>query len=342
MYYFTTYFDKNYLSRGLVHIHSLKEQKVDFQLFVLALDEFVFDFFCKEHTDCVTPIKLTELENYDKELFAIKETRSKVEYYFTITPCLVLYVIEKFSYIDMITYTDADIYFFDSPKRIFDAMGDNSVVVIPHHFSKKNEWGNVYGKYNVVFNTFKRDKDGLFCLKWWRENCIEWCYDELDEENERFADQKYIEKFPIISDKVFVFDKPTANLAPFNLDNVEFDYRNNTYIVNKEKLVFYHFHYLKRVNEYFYEVYYPAGWLKEYFDIKAVRAIYRKYIRRLQIEESKFGLEFFNSRYKLKEIKFLDKMIYENMLLHTMFYTKFVNVKNMYSLYSKLKNKWQR
>ncbi len=342
MYYFTTYFDKNYLSRGLALIHSLKEQKVEFKLFVLALDEFVFDFFSQNHTDCVTPIKLNQLENHDKELFAAKTTRSKVEYYFTITPCLTLYILDTFAEVDMITYIDADIYFFDNPKKIFEEMKDNSVIVIPHHFSQKNESANTYGKYNVVFNTFKKNKDGLLCLNWWREKCIEWCYDKLDEENERFADQKYIEKFPLLSDKVFVFDRPVANLAPFNLDNVKFEYQNNIYTVNKEQLIFYHFHYLKRINEYFYEVYYPTGWDKKYFDIKAVRAVYRKYIRRLQIEESMFDLEFFNSRYKLKEVKFLDKIIYENMLLHTIFYTKFINVKKVYQFYSKLKNKWQK
>ena len=43
--YFTTFFDKNYLSRGLVLIESLQSHTSFFTIYVLCLDEFTLDFF---------------------------------------------------------------------------------------------------------------------------------------------------------------------------------------------------------------------------------------------------------------------------------------------------------
>ncbi|WP_338791054.1 hypothetical protein [Bernardetia sp. MNP-M8] len=337
MYYFTLYFDKNYLSRALALIHSLKKQKVEFKLFVLALDDFVFDFFCQNYTDCVVPIKLSELEEHDKKLFDIKETRSKVEYYFTMTPCITRYVLDKFEFVDMITYLDADIYFYESPAEIFKEMKDNSIVVVSHHFSEKNKWLEVHGKYNVVFNTFKRDEEGLKVLDWWREKCIEWCYDKVDEEKSRFADQRYLDYFSTLSDKVYICENKGVNLAGFNVDNSEITTKKGKFYVDGNPLVFYHFHRLRALNKYLYMPYEKGKWGQMYLK-KPLTTIYIKYIKVLKKYESKYAIEYQNSsRYK-GEFPIKQTIITDYPLFVSKIMSRVLHLEKQYAFYGRVYN----
>ncbi len=79
MHYLTTYFDKNYLSRGLVLYNSLKEFTSDFELYILCLDEFTFDYFQKNKSNFpeIKTLQLSDIEQDDAELIKAKSNRSK-------------------------------------------------------------------------------------------------------------------------------------------------------------------------------------------------------------------------------------------------------------------------
>jgi hypothetical protein len=67
MIYLATYFDKNYLSRGLVLYDSLVETEPDFILYVLCLDAETAGFF-NMHAAAfqkIRTISLAELESAD-------------------------------------------------------------------------------------------------------------------------------------------------------------------------------------------------------------------------------------------------------------------------------------
>ena len=247
MYHLTTYFDKNYLSRGLVLYDSLKEHCQKFELYILCLDEYTETYF-KEHVaefPEVITLSLLELEQADNELKDCRNNRNTIEYYFTLSPCLPLYLLQKYN-LPHIASMDADILFLNNPESLFYYLTQFSVVITPHKFSKQINFLEKFGKYNVSFQIFKNDKTGITCLQKWREQCIEWCGDQYDEANNRFADQKYLddwtEKYP---GKVKELNDNVSGLAPWNLNNYHLIKNKNIYYSNGEPLVFYHFHQFK-------------------------------------------------------------------------------------------------
>jgi hypothetical protein len=72
------------------------------------------------------------------------------------------------------------------------------------------------GIYNVGWVTFRNDENGRAALDWWRERCIEWCYDRL--EPGRFGDQKYLDDWPSRFSGVRVTVNPAAGLDPSSDD----------------------------------------------------------------------------------------------------------------------------
>jgi hypothetical protein len=345
VYYFCTYFDKNYLAQGLALRESLvKQMPNNFMLYVLSLDDYVFEFFQKKIYEGIKVIRLEEIEEKYPELLEVKPHRKNYEYYFTITPNLPWYIIERDKEVDVITYVDADIYFYQSPKILFDELGSDSVYIIPHFFSEQNKSSEIYGKYNVVFNTFKRDENGLACLDWWRKKCIEWCYDYV--EDDKFADQKYLDMFPILFNGVKVCTNRGANLAIFNLDNSVITKEGSLIKVNGSPLVFYHFHKLRFLHDNLVTI-----GVKTDSDYTVSRLLLQKiyipYILKIKKNIALIGLsKKLNKNIRLsKQLTFsvlLDILINEVVILVIDYrFASRVSLKRLFLTYKKIKKLWQ-
>ena len=172
-------------------------------------------------------------------LLAAKQNRSRVEYYFTCTPSLPLYILNHWPEVELITYLDADLFFFSDPTSLFDEIGDHSIAIIAHRFPPRMRHLEAHGFYNVGWLTFRRDEQGLQCLQVWRDQCIEWCYDRV--EGGRFGDQKYLDDWPRRYTRAVVLQHPGANLAPWNIANYRIRGRHGRLWVDDQPLVFYHF-----------------------------------------------------------------------------------------------------
>ena len=107
------------------------------------------------------------------------------------------------------------------------------------------------GIYNVGWVTFRRDEFGLECLEWWRERCLEWCYDKMEEE--RFADQKYLNDWPDRFRGVVVLQHKGAGLAPWNWMNYHIRFHDQRITVDNQPLIFFHFHGLKIFSSWLYD-----------------------------------------------------------------------------------------
>ena len=109
-----------------------------FHLWILCLDDISVQFLSKRRLLNVSLIKLHDVENWDTRLSQAKANRSKIEYYFTLSPFLPAYILKTNPEVDLITYLDADLYFYSDVSPIFEEMGSNSILIIGHKFSSKN------------------------------------------------------------------------------------------------------------------------------------------------------------------------------------------------------------
>lgn len=242
---FCTLFDSNYLSRGLTLYESLSNTIKEFHLYVFAFDDLCYNILRELNYNNITPISLSEFE--DDELLAAKKTRSNIEYCWTTTPKTIEYVFRKFNLKDC-TYLDADLYFFNNPQVIFNEIGEKSIAITEHNYSKKYNQAVNSGIFNVQFMYFKNDAYGLEAINWWKDRCLEWCY--ARHEDGKFGDQKYLDDWPERFKNVHVIKNPGSGVAPWNIQQYKIKMEGNylpvvTYINKSYPLIFYHFHAVK-------------------------------------------------------------------------------------------------
>jgi SAM-dependent methyltransferase len=241
---FCTLFDVNYLPRGLVLYHSLERHCEDFGLRVFCMDARTKQILDRLDLPRLTTIGLDELEAHDTALAAVKPTRTQVEYCWTATPAICAYALETEPELDAITYVDADLMFFRDPEPIWQELGDDSVLIVPHRYAPAWQgYEETSGIYNVEFTTFRRDERGLEALGWWRDRCLEWCYARF--EDGKWGDQKYLDDWPQRFAGVHTLEYPGGGLAPWNAANYDLARRNGSVLVDGGELVFYHYHSLR-------------------------------------------------------------------------------------------------
>ena len=153
--------------------------------------------------------------------------------------------------VDIITYLDADLFFFSDPTPIYREISDHSIAIIAHRFPPTLCGLEQHGIYNVGWVSFRRDELAFTCLNWWRDRCIEWCYDRC--ENGRFADQKYLDNWPTLFQGVIFLCHKGANVAPWNLSNHKIRQDGRHVWVDDQPLVFFHFHGFKQIRRWIYD-----------------------------------------------------------------------------------------
>lgn len=275
-YYFCTYFDHNFLARGLLLYESLMEHVPSFTLYVLALDDETYDFLTAKSFPGIAPVHIRDLEEQDPELPATKSTRSPMEYYFTCSPCFPLNILEKYPDIDILTYIDADIIFYDSPRPFYEELGDHSILVFEHGISPVHE--ERYGRFNVGYLSWRNDQTGVACLKWWRARCIEWCYDRV--ENGRFADQKYLDQWPDLFKSTTVSKQKNRALAPWNLEQHPIECSQG----RPNDLIFFHYHGIKIRSPWHYSTH------KHHISSKDGVKLFNGYVKKLVRKSKEYSL----------------------------------------------------
>lgn len=242
MRHYCTYFDQNYLLKGLALISSLQmHEPQPFRLYVVCLDELTYEVLSRLALPQVLPVPLADIEAGDSGLATAKQNRNQVEYYWTLTPSVITYLLKRFPGIDVMTYVDADLYFFSSTAPIYAALGDNSILIHEHRFSPQLAFLAQYGTYNVGLLCFRNNTDGLEALSWWRDRCLEWCYQRV--EDGKFGDQLYLEDWPARFRGVRVLDHVGAGVAPWNHGKYQFSCdAAGQPLVDGSPVIFYHFH----------------------------------------------------------------------------------------------------
>lgn len=244
---FCTLFDSYYLDKGIALYKSLERVSNDFMLFIFCFDERSYDILNDLSYDKATVLHCSCFET--QELLEKKRERSKAEYCWTCTPVTIEYVLDNYD-VQSCTYLDADEYFYCDPQVLFNEINSARAdsVIVEHRF-KNNPYGRKLeernGKYCVEFNYFNQTKNSRIILKWWKEQCFDWCYDQP--EPDRMGDQKYLNSFPVLFDGVHVLQNLGGGVAPWNLEQYHLIKQDGTEIFmrdqnnNEFRLVFYHF-----------------------------------------------------------------------------------------------------
>ncbi|MHB1922493.1 MAG: hypothetical protein ACYCOO_09685, partial [Chitinophagaceae bacterium] len=243
---FCTLFDCHYLSRGVALYESLANCCEEFHIYVFAFDPTADEILRKLAFPKMTVISLHEWEN--EELLSIKSSRSRAEYCWTCSSSILYYTITHFQ-LDHCTYLDADLYFYQDPRILLEEMGDQSILITEHRYSPQYEKSLLSGKYCVQFITFKNNDWGMKALRWWKDRCIEWCYNRHEEG--KFGDQKYLDDWTTRFKGVWVLNNLGGGLAAWNIQQYE-AWKMGDSVICREKStgrefqpIFYHFHYVR-------------------------------------------------------------------------------------------------
>lgn len=271
---YCTYFDKNYLLKGLSMCSSFLRHNPTAKLWVLSFDSYTDEILNKLNLKRVTVIHLADFE--DKQLLKAKQNRSLVEYYWTCTPSLPLYIFKKNPKIKKVIYLDADLFFYSSVTPVFVELGDKSILTVEHRYPKGQESRiKTSGRFNVGFQIFNRDKEGLSCLKRWRKQCLDWCFWRL--EDGKLGDQLYLNEWPNLYSKLVISQNFGLNAAPWNISQYWVSKKNDRVYINEDRLICYHFHQFQILRENSFE--FSSGY---YFSKIVQDYIYKKYILDLE------------------------------------------------------------
>lgn len=233
--HYVTLFDNNYLPMGLAMHHSLLAHGQPFHLWILCMDELVAKHILLLALPHVSLIPLHEVE--DARLLAVKPLRSWGEYCWTLTPFTPKFVFERDPQVDRVTYLDADLFFFDSPKLLLDEFEQSGkhVLITEHAYDPRYDKTRKNGRFCVQFMTFRRTDAAMKVMRWWQERCLEWCYEKP--EAGKLGDQKYLDQWPaLFGEEVHILQQKDKTLAPWNVRYFE---QQGGGSVNP---VFYHFH----------------------------------------------------------------------------------------------------
>jgi hypothetical protein len=176
--------------------------------------------------------------------------------------------------IDVLTYLDADLFFYSDPGPIYKELETGSILIVPHRFSESMQYKEKYGIYNVGLLSFYNDSTSRECLKVWRTQCLQWCGEKP--EDGKYGDQKYLDDWPALYRGVIVLQHKGAGLGNWNIDNYSYhNEKNGDFYIDENRLIFYHFHGLKMINRFIFQA-------DRDIESTLIRSVYAPYIRELQ------------------------------------------------------------
>ena len=186
----------------------------------------------------VAAVPLSALEDFDRSS-CDKADRTSVEYCWTATPALPLYVFDTRPEVGEVTYIDADLMFFSDPEPLFDEMGDASVLITPHRYAPELRPPGETGSTTCSSSRSGATRTGSRS-NWWHDRCIEWCYYRL--EDGKLGDQKYLDDWPERFAASTCSSTRAAGSHPGTSRSTMFTNGTARSLVDDDALVFFHYH----------------------------------------------------------------------------------------------------
>jgi hypothetical protein len=244
-------------------------------VYVLCHDPLSFVITTRLGDRQIIAIASDELLAFEPRL-ADCASRGRQSFYATHKPVLPLLVLSRQPHLYAVIHIDADVFFFSSVAPLFDEIGDASIALSPHRFSRVFQALDVHGTFNAGFIYWRNDEIGRRCLAEYRDDCLAWCEPDILPDG-RFMNQGYLTRWPARYEGVHVVQHPGVNLAYWNIAD-----RHVTrwpLRVDGQRVVFYHFSGVNRD---------PLGvWRSPRREFgsnltAAVRGIYAPFLRRVE------------------------------------------------------------
>ena len=263
---------------------------------VLALSERCEQILRSLELPDLVILPVAQLEQQHPSLLEAKANRKTVEYYFTLTPWLVLAALQLVPQATRATYLDSDLYFFHSPEALWQEIGSAPLVMVEHRFSSGYADKVCFGRFNVGWNTFDRSPVAQQALHWWAMSCLEWCYDRVD--GEKFADQGYLTSMYRNTPETHVLKYPGINLAEYNLDNYCLHLHEGCPYADSKPVIYWHMHGLFEQSDGTFR----ASLRDDLFANPVVNWAYQNYVAKLRqlnarLEELGLPIDRGNARY---------------------------------------------
>jgi glycosyltransferase involved in cell wall biosynthesis len=231
----------NYIAYAATLMQSLAEHVPDAARFII-LSDTPRDFTDTNLSATLLGCEQLGIANLDN----MKIWYSVIEFNTAIKPYAFIFMFEQRGF-DEACYIDPDILLFSGMDEVFDALQDHSCVLTPHMLSPLQDGKEPSdltimksGVYNLGFLGLKNDEDGLGLAKWWADRCFLNC--RVDIAGNMFTDQRWMDLAPVFVRRPFILRHPGYNVAYWNLlHRIVTKDRDGTWIVNGERLVFFHF-----------------------------------------------------------------------------------------------------
>jgi hypothetical protein len=147
-----------------------------------------------------------------------------------------------------VIYIDPDIYFYGRMSDAEELLSANTdIVLTPHLLAPINDEKlpreldiRRAGTYNFGFGAVRRSANTRNFLHWWKDKLIRDCVNDAD--RGLFVDQSWIDLVPGLFENVSILRHKGYNVAYWNLAQRPVTNRHsNTYFVDEDRLVFFHF-----------------------------------------------------------------------------------------------------
>lgn len=285
LYRVATYFDRNYLVRGVALYDSLQRHVPSAHLTALALDEEAAVALERLALPSLSVMRLAELEANDPELAATQADRSARDYVSTLRPAYMQMLLASLADNEVLTYMDADLFCLNDATGGLEAIEGHSAALTPHGTPPPGVDASWSGRFNAGWVAVRRDETGRALLATWREECIALC--RIDAEARLIGNQRYLDAWPERSSRVRVIDDPGVNAGPWNLRVEHVRDVDGAPYLGDRPLQSYHFTGLRHVRR---DIFRPGA--ADYgvrLTPRVVRLIHQPYLRALGEARARLG-----------------------------------------------------
>lgn len=234
------------MPRGLALYESIKKFHADFIFYVLTFDDKAYSYLQNLGDSRIQPISIAEYNAYFNT--SADKFEDRKQYYFSATPNICLFLLNKYPSIDILLYLDADVFIFNSLDALYEEFGDSSVGICPHRLGPiMKKLIKNHGLYNVGVNLFRNSEEGKRCLQDWKNSCDSWYKGKHGYALDYFSDQIFLDSWTSLYPNLVEIKNIGVDVAPWNAGGYCFSEHNGSYYIDNVPVLLFHFSSLKEV-----------------------------------------------------------------------------------------------